>query len=75
MEVNNNLVYVTTMYRWGSHEKHSYVLGVYDSEELARKNVEEEEKYRGWKYEGEVLEYVMNEGNTVSRKIIKEVKE
>jgi len=44
-------VYVVTAYRWGDHEKHSYVVGVYSSEKLASQAKDNEESYRGGKYE------------------------
>ena len=71
--MKDKLVYVVTMYRWADREKHSYVLGVYDDETLALKNAESEEMDRGGKYSGEILLYAINEGNTKTRKLIKEL--
>ena len=71
--LRNNLVYITTMYRWADRENHSYVLGVYDSEELARKNAEEEEVDRGGKYSAEIILYAVNDGSAKTRKLIKEL--
>jgi hypothetical protein len=30
------VIYIVTMYRWGNRERHSYVLGAYSSESIAR---------------------------------------
>lgn len=42
--------WVVTMYRYVDHEKHSYVLGVYSSFELALKYGNIEVENRGGKY-------------------------
>ena len=55
----NNL-YIVTMYRWGSRENHSYVLGVYDDKELALKSAIENQIDRGGKYYPEILEFNLN---------------
>ena len=47
-------VFVVTMYRYGSNENHSYVLGVWSSEELALQAGEAEALWRGDKYKPEV---------------------
>ena len=49
-------VYVTTMYRWGIRENHSYVLGVFQKAIDAKIAGDDEHQYRGGKYEYEVLE-------------------
>ena len=53
---NPNLIYVVTMYRWGSWEEHSYVTGAYSTLDLALVAAKEEREYRGGKYEYEILE-------------------
>lgn len=46
-----NLVYVVTMYRWGSREGHSYLVGVFYDLEKAKIEAEKEREHRGGKYE------------------------
>ena len=54
--------YVVTMYRRGEKERHSYVLGVYDSEVDAISEAHKERTNRGWqKYIPEVLKVKLNE--------------
>ena len=53
-------VFVTTMYRYGNHEKHSYVLGVWSSEGAALRAGKIEERWRGDKYKPEVTEWRMD---------------
>jgi len=48
-------IYVVTMYRYGSREKHSYVLGVFTNAVVATRNCAAEEDWRGGKYVGEIL--------------------
>ena len=50
-------VFVTTMYRYGDREKHSYVLGVWSSREIAMQAGKIEALWRGGKYEPEVTEW------------------
>jgi len=50
-------VFVTTMYRYGDREKHSYVLGVWSSSEVAMQAGQTEALWRGGKYEPEVTEW------------------
>lgn len=64
-------VYVVTMYRWGSRENHSYVLGVYTKKSLALKEAEKEQTYRGGvKYYPEVLEVELNNSTKASKVIL-----
>ena len=56
-------VHITTMYRWGDEESHSYVLGAFDDPQTA---IEEGEKERinrggGIKYCPEVIQVYMGE--------------
>jgi hypothetical protein len=55
-------VYTVNAYRWGDHEMHSFIVGVYAKKHAALKAAETEEEYRGGKYECEVLEWTINEG-------------
>jgi hypothetical protein len=48
-------LYVVTMYRNGDNNKRSYIMGVYDNPDIARRIAEAEEEYRDGKYAGEVL--------------------
>lgn len=50
-------VFVTTMYRYGDREKHSYVLGVWSSSEVAMQAGQTEALWRAGKYEPEVTEW------------------
>ncbi len=49
-------LYIVTMYRWGSRENHSYVIGVFSSEQKAGDAGDAEHKYRGGKYDPEIIE-------------------
>lgn len=53
-------VYVVTAYRWGGRENHSYLVGVYDNQEKALKVASEHNKYRGGKYDCEVMKTPIN---------------
>jgi len=57
---DNRLVYVVTMYRYGDHEKHSYVLGVYSTRENANHWGSMEENYRGGKYKYEIAACIID---------------
>ena len=60
----SNNVYVVTAYRFGDREKHSYVVGVYSSKELAFEAANEEEAHRGGnKYECEIIDYELDIGD------------
>ena len=49
-------IYVVTMYRWGDHENHSYVLGAYaDDIGTAIREASNAKNRRGNKYSPEVL--------------------
>jgi hypothetical protein len=45
------------MYRWGSIEKHSYVLGAYSKKAKAQTEGDTEKEYRGGKYDPEITEW------------------
>lgn len=54
-------VFVVTMYRYGDHEKHSYVLGAFDGLEIAKAEADKEQEYRGGnKYMPEIIEMQLN---------------
>lgn len=49
--------FVVTMYRGGSNENHSYVLGVWSNKKQAEKYGYTEEAFRGGKYSPEISEW------------------
>ena len=53
-------IYIVEMLRWGSRDNHSYVHGVYSTEDLARASAKEEEESRGGKYEAEIICYTVD---------------
>ena len=57
-------VYTVHAYRWGDHERHSYIVGVYAKKHAALKAADVEENYRGGKYICEVLEWTLGVGAT-----------
>lgn len=50
-------IYVVTMYRYGNHENHSYVLGAWSKKAKAQDEGLAEQKYRGDKYKPEITEW------------------
>ena len=63
-------LYVVTMYRYGDRQKHSYVLGVWDTEEDANLFAKTEEAYRGYpKYQAEILPVELNKELYGNKKI------
>lgn len=54
--------------RWGDAETHSYIVGIYEKEQSALDCAEEEENFRGGKYECEILEHNLN---TTDMRIVK----
>ena len=50
-------VFVTTMYRYGNRELHSYVLGVWSTLEIAMQAGETEALRRGGNYEPQITEW------------------
>ena len=66
--MRKNKIYVTTMYRWGDREAHSYVLYAGFSKHVATKAGEDEREYRGGKYIPGVDEFTP--GDMKSHKII-----
>ena len=63
-------IYVTIMYRWGDHECHSYLLGVYNKKHKAIEEGKKEKEWRGGKYAPEVTEVLID--GTKKRKVILE---
>ena len=55
-------VYTVIAYRWGDREKHSYPVGVYSSESVARVAADAEGEWRGGKYCCEILEWTVDQG-------------
>jgi len=53
-------MFVIQAYRYGDKEKHSYVVGIFDSIEKAIKASEAENQFRGGKYECEIYEFELN---------------
>lgn len=53
-------LYVVKMNRWGDDEQHSYVEGVYDNLDLAKRWGKAEKDFRGGKYEPEIIEFTLN---------------
>lgn len=58
--------YVVTMYRWGDRENHSYVIGIFNEKHIAIKTGKKEQEYRGGKYSPEVLEFDINQPNSIN---------
>ena len=54
-------VYIVTAFRRIRGEDHNYLVGVFSSAEKALLAADFEEEYRAWKYECEVLEYILDE--------------
>ncbi len=52
-----NKTYVTTMYRWGERDNHSYVIYAGNSKHEAIKEGQSHATNRGGKYSPEVLEF------------------
>lgn len=63
-------VYTVHAFRFGDTERHSYIVGVFSSDEQAVKAAEEEEKYRGGKYRCEVLVWSLNEGIEQGKEVL-----
>jgi hypothetical protein len=53
-------VFVVTAYRWGSRKDHSYVVGVFESADIALTSATNEESFRSNGYVCEVVEMRMN---------------
>jgi hypothetical protein len=54
-------LYVVKMNRWGDSENHSYIEGVYDTEQQAIAMGNHERMWRAGKYEPEILTFPLNE--------------
>ena len=59
-ENKSRIAYIVTMYRYGDREKHSYVLGAFSAESIAREWGEKEKEYRGGKYEPEIIRFCID---------------
>jgi len=56
-QLKQKTVYTVTMYRYGNREWHSYVLGAFSSNDIAREWAAKEEEYRGGKYKAEIIRW------------------
>ena len=54
-------MFVVTMHRWGDDESHSYVLGVFSTENKAIEEGKKEMDYRGMKYEPKITKVSLDE--------------
>ncbi len=59
---NGNKVYIVTAYRYGNREMHSYVIGAFSKKDKALEAADNEEDFRGGKYECSVEEWEMDVG-------------
>lgn len=55
------MIYIVTMYRYGSKESHSYVLGVFDDVDIAGEEANKNKVQRGNKYEPEIVGFELND--------------
>lgn len=62
-------VFVVEMLRWGERELHSYVEGVFDTEEQALMAASDAEEDRGGKYVAEVTAFVLDQRRKQIRRI------
>jgi len=61
IKCKENTLYIVTMYRYGDHERHSYVLGTFDDLELANTEANKEQEHRGGnKYYPEIIKVQLN---------------
>ena len=61
----NKTIYVVQAYRWGNRENHSYVVGVYDTNEQAIIAADKEEEYRGMKYKCAIISTSLNKSHSI----------
>ncbi|MBW3783725.1 hypothetical protein GL270_21230 [Aeromonas veronii] len=69
-------VFVTTMYRWGDREAHSYLVGIFPTDRAALFAAKREEQNRSGKYVAMVEVFVLghdgsNYDDPISRRVIK----
>ena len=55
------LIHIVEMLRWGSTEKHHYIVGCYTNLEKAHLVGDAEKTWRGGKYEYHIISLVLNE--------------
>lgn len=48
--------WVVTAYKWGCRDNHSYIVGIYSTESVAKDACEKEVEYRGGKYGCEAIQ-------------------
>lgn len=56
----SKIIHIVQAYRWGDREKHSYVVGVYDTMKQAIEQANKEEEDRGIKYKCAIIRTVLN---------------
>lgn len=61
------------MYRWGSRENHSYILGVWKDLDAACKAADLEEENRGGKYSALITEVMLDDAHNY--KIVRDLVE
>ena len=57
---SKNEIFVVTMYRYGDHDKHSYILGVWSTKSLAELYGKNEEVWRNNKYVAETTKWIID---------------
>ena len=58
--MQSKIHYIVEALVWGDRENHSYVVGLYDSLDAAKKCADDHSGYRGGKYTCQVLQCEMN---------------
>jgi len=68
---DDNKVFVVTAYRWANKESHSYVVGIYQTENDAIYYADKEEDYRGGKYNCEIIKVSIGDYRDKKNQVIK----
>lgn len=55
------MLYIVEALRWGNTEDHTYVVGIWDTFDAAKKAADEHAEYRGGKYVCQVWQAKLNE--------------
>lgn len=61
----SKIIHIVQAYRWGDREKHSYVVGVYDTKKRAVIAADKEEEYRGMKYKCAIISTSLNKSHSI----------
>jgi hypothetical protein len=61
--LTDGYVYVVTMYRFANRDEYSYVIYVSDNLKMAIQAEEKECKYRGGKFDGEIVKIKLNDSD------------